>query len=457
MTTLRRSSPFLALAFACATAQAAPTLVGFSRLDPNTFSDGPTSGQFVAPANGITPPFQRRQPVQGFSAVLDGPRAGTFLVMPDNGFGTKPNSPDALLRMYAVKPEFRTPRGGRGDVEPVSFEHGHETRSFHAGARITLRDPDRKLGFPIVADAPFYPYAGTGPGSASIPVDPAIRAGRLLTGGDFDIEAVRADRYGNFWFGDEFGPFLVKTDRTGKVLAREFPLPGVQSPQNPYLGTGTPTLRGSNGFEGMGMNSAGTRLYPLLEGPLVADTNQKRLVINEFDIKAEAYTGRRWAYRMEPLGTNIGDMTAINDNEFLVIERNGSQGDPNRPGDFPAVANFKKIYRIDLTKVDADGFVEKTEVVDLLNVADPHDLDRDGFKRFTFPFVTIEDVLIVDERTLLVINDNNYPGNGGRTTTRPDGTEFILVRLDDALDTPIEADNGDGLGEHRRHRPWHRD
>jgi len=316
-----------------------------------------------------------------------------------------------------------------------------------------MRDPDRKLGFPLVADGVHYPYGGTGPGSATIPVDPSIRSGRLLTGADFDIESVREDRYGNLWFGEEFGPFLVKTDRTGKVLAREFPLAGVQSPQNPYLGAATATLRGSNGFEGMGMNSSGTKLYPLLEGPLVADTNQKRLVISEFDVKAEAYTGRKWSYRLDTLGTNIGDMTAVNDNEFLVIERNGTAGDPNRPETFPTPANFKKIYKIDLSKVDADGFVAKEEIVDLLNVADPDDLDRDGFKRFTFPFVTIEDVLIVDDRTLLVINDNNYPGNGGRTLTAPDGTEFILIRLDEALDTPIEADNGDGRDDHRRHRP----
>lgn len=458
MTALFRPLPLIAaLVLASATAHAAPTLVGFARLDANTFADGPTSGRFVAAANGITPPFIGKQPVQGFSAVLDGPRTGTYYVMADNGFGTKPNSPDALLRMYAVKPEFRTARGGRGSVEPVSFDNGHETRSFHAASRITLRDPDRKLGFALVADGATYPYAGTGPGSATVPVDASIRSGRLLTGGDLDIESVREDRYGNLWFGEEFGPFLVKTDRTGKVLAREFPLAGVQAPQNPYLGAETATLRGSNGFEGMGMNTAGTKLYPLLEGPLVADTNQKRLLINEFDVKAEAYTGRQWAYRLDALGTNIGDMTAVNDSEFLVIERNGTQGDPNRPDVFPSPATFKKIFTIDLSKVDADGFVEKKEVVDLLNVADPDDLDRDGFKRFTFPFVTIEDVLIVDERTLLVINDNNYPGGGGRTTSTPDGSEFILVRLDDALDTPIEADNGDGRGEHRRHRPGRRD
>ena len=43
--------------------------------------------------------------------------------------------------------------------------------------------------------------------------------------------------------------------------------------------------------------------------------------------------------------------------------------------------------------------------------------------------MTIESVAVVDPRTLLVINDNNFPGNGGRTTTDPEATEFALIRL----------------------------
>ncbi len=80
-----------------------------------TFAPGPTSAQFTTGGNGIPTPFIDKQPVQGFSAVLPGPRKGTYLVMPDNGFGTKANSPDALLRVYAVKPQFKT-----GKVVPVS-------------------------------------------------------------------------------------------------------------------------------------------------------------------------------------------------------------------------------------------------------------------------------------------------------------------------------------------------
>ena len=56
---------------------------------------------------------------------------------------------------------------------------------------------------------------------------------------------------------------------------------------------------------------------------------------------------------------------------------------------------------------DGLSYVAKSEVIDLMNIADPHDLNGDGSTAFTFPFVTIENVLILDGRTLLVINDNN--------------------------------------------------
>lgn len=424
-TTPRRlRSTLLASAALLALSAQAASLVGFASMPADTFSHGPTSGQFVASANGRTLPLLDKQPVQGFSGVLFGKQPGTFDVMPDNGFGNKGNSPDALLRMYTLRPEFRTwdgsQRVGAGSITPVQRKTGAALASFDRHSAITLHDPDHLVGFTRIADMATYPYIGSGPGSADIPVDKSIKKRSLLTGADFDIESVRKDKNGNLWFGDEFGPFLLKTDNQGKVLRAEVPMPGVMSPSNPYLNGATPTLNNSNGFEGMAINAAGDTLYTLLEGTVVGDA-PKSLRINAFSVDTEQYTGQQWLYKLDAAGTNIGDMTAVNEHQFLVIERNGTEA-----------VRFKKIFLIDLSVVDAEGYVGKTEVADLMNLADPHDLNLDGKDVFTFPFVTIEDVLVLDANTILVMNDNNYPGSS-RDPGIADPNEFLMIKLDTPL------------------------
>ena len=294
----------------------AQTLEAFARLPADTFAPGPTSGQMITPANGRIPPFEDKQPVQGFSSVLAGPH-GDFFVMPDNGFGAKANSADYVLRVYRISPDFKTARHGNDDDRHHGGGGGGDIRGtgkISVESFISLRDPFHKINFPIVADLDIYP--GT-----AIAVDPQIRARRLLTGGDFDIESVRVAHDGTLWFGDEFGPFLLHTDAVGRVLDAPYPLPGVRSPQNPFLGSGTPNLASSKGFEGMAIAPNGRFLYPLLEGPLTTDPNQSRLIINQFDLKQRRYTGKQWFYRLEaPMSTgqSIGDMTQVFRAEDLV-------------------------------------------------------------------------------------------------------------------------------------------
>jgi hypothetical protein len=395
------------------------TLTGFAVMPPSTFSDGPTSGQFAGDGDGGNAlPLINMQPVQGISTILSGPVAGTYTVMTDNGFGAQNNSADTLLRMYTLMPHWKTASGGTGMVSPVNFITGAALTDYSAASRITLSDPDRKLSYTIQADLTNYYDNAINP-----VVDPNISAGRLLTGADLDIESARRDKNGNFWFGDEFGPFLVKTDATGKVLSREVPLPGVQSPQSPHLADGTPALETSRGFEGMAINAAGDRLYALLEGTVAGDA-ARTLRINELNVDTGAFTGEQWVYALEAQGTAIGEMTAISDTAFLVIERNGATATTTN-GDIP----FKKIFKVDFTQRDTSGRLIKTEIVDLMNIADPNDLNGDGSRVFTFPYVTIESVLILDSHTLLVVNDNNFPGTGGRLTGVSDPTEFLRISL----------------------------
>src|SRR5262249_3104642 len=132
-----------------------PTLTGHARIAADTYAPGPTSGQFISGGDLTTAtatyhyslPLLNEQPVQGISAMAKRPVEGTFYVMPDNGFGGKPASPDALLRIYAVRPDW-----DNGRFLPVNAITGAALSSFTSDSFISLRDPDHKLGFALVAD-----------------------------------------------------------------------------------------------------------------------------------------------------------------------------------------------------------------------------------------------------------------------------------------------------------------
>ncbi|MFQ5583092.1 MAG: esterase-like activity of phytase family protein [Calditrichia bacterium] len=385
----------------------AQQLAGYAVLPSATFVKGPTSGQFIETANGVAVPFINRQPVQGFSSMLcEGDN--TFLVMTDNGFGTKENSPDFVLAVYRLKPVFRTTADdGRPD-------HIEATLLFN------LHDPDGKVNFPLVAEMDNYP--GTG---KNIPVEPAIKEKRLLTGADFDIESFQRMPDNTFWFGDEFGPFLIHTDSTGKVLSAPVPLPGVQSPQNPFL-QGSPNAKRSGGFESLALSADGKMLYPMLEKPLEGDP-PGRLNIYRFNPAKGEYTGLL-PYRKYMLDTQaeaVTELIALTPEKFMVIERDGKEGPE---------AEFKKIFLIDFSQVDGEGYLIKQELVDLLKIPDPQNIGGMGHF-FTFPFETTEAFCLPDEFTIAVINDNNYPFSVGRhvDSGKPDDSEIILIRFDKSL------------------------
>jgi hypothetical protein len=368
-----------------------PRLVGRAILASDAYQPGPPSGAFITADNGVTPPFPS-QPIPGFSAVLDAGH-GEFWAMPDNGYGAKTNSGDFLLRIYKIRPDFKTVHGGTGTVEVLSF--------------VQLRDPDGKVPFAL------------------------YRSDRLLTGADFDIESVRLATDGTFWFGEEFGPFLLHTDASGRVLKAPVPLPGVQSPQNPYLTDPNAwTLRASRGFEGMALSVDGKTLYPMIEGALRSDPDPRRRILNQFDLRADAYTGRTWWYHVDSGFPDavIGDLTALDEHRFVLIERDDDQG---------TGARQKKVYLIDLRRVDADGFLEKRLVLDLLNIPDPNGISlpaRPGEfgvgDPFSFPLQSVESLEVLGGERLLIANDNNYPSSDGRwiARDRPDDTELIIVR-----------------------------
>ena len=126
----------------------------------------------------------------------------------------------------------------------------------------------------------------------------------------------------------------------------------------------------------------------------------------------------------------------------LIIERDNGEdlaehacNGQARPDCQNVPAKFKRVYKISLSDVDAEGFVKKIGHIDLMDINDPQGVAKRGGKngKFTFPFVTIEDVDVVDSDHLIVANDNNLPYSAGRLPNQQDDNEFILLHAPEFL------------------------
>jgi hypothetical protein len=380
---------------------------------------GTVEGRSRGRPTGVKLPFNG-QPVQGSSGIKRMPD-GTFWVLTDNGFGNKANSPDAMLMLNQYR---------------LNWDKGTADRL----ATVFLHDPDKKVPFRIV-------HEGT--------------AKRYLTGSDFDLESFQpiGDK---FWIAEEFGPYLIRADKSGKVeavfetmidgkVARSPDHSAVVSPAIPG-GTANFNIRRTKGFEGMAASPDGRFLYALLEGP-VWDTEKKDwektadgkeyLRILEFDVANEKWTGRHWKYVLEENGLAIGDFNMISPTQALVIERDDHEGTADKAcpagtkGEncFDQIAKFKRIYKIEMNDANANGPVRKIAYIDLMKIADPDKKARkplnDGV--LTFPFFTIENVDIVDGDHIVVGNDNNLPFSSSREPNKADDNEFVLLKVTDLL------------------------
>lgn len=370
----------------------AATLVGWAEMPMHTYASGPTAGQF----NHQATIDKNKQPVQGFSAVLNGEDAHHFYFLTDNGFGEKKNSADALLRLYSVEITFAQPSNKKSEVRVLKY--------------MDLNDAHHRIGFPIQADYEHYYDVADNP-----TVDAEIKQNRLLTGADIDPESIALDSKQRLWVGDEFGPFLIAFDRQGSVLNKVIALPDVISPDNPYLQQRTqPNIAASAGFEAMAMNPTGNMLYPLLENAVNGD-DEKTLRLYAFNIELNKYSEGYFLYPLEQEATNVTDMVAINAHQFLVLERNTAITTQDHA--------FKKVFLIDIQDVKSGEAVHKQLLVDLMSIKDPDDLNADKLNTYSFAYSHIEDLLVLDSTTILVANDNNYHGR----------TYFIKLKLDQPL------------------------
>ncbi len=232
-----------------------------------------------------------------------------------------------------------------------------------------------------------------------------------------DSECIAADLNGDFWIGEEYGPTIWRVNgKTGEVIKRYTPF--AASAHEVTIDSIMAKRRPNRGFEGIACTPNG-KIYAMLQAPMynpdkAAGESSRLHRIVEIDPKTEAT--RMFVYEHEaPTASlknkewSIGDMTAINDHEFLVLEHAAKKDE-----------NVKKIFKIDISKATpitredfngktleqlenaanctANGIVpvQKTLYMDLLaNGWDASHKKPEG-------------ITVVNDTTIAVINDNDF-------------------------------------------------
>lgn len=334
------------------------------------------------------------QPRQGYSDLQAMP-GNVLWAMTDNGYGARTNSKDAMLVLTRFKMDWR-----KGGVRALQ--------------NVFLRDPLRRMPFPIANEA--------------------NNPRRYLSGADLDPESFRIIG-DTLWIGDEFGPYLIKADRWGrirKVFDTAFNGNLICSPDHPRFETCKQPVKRSKGFESLAVLPGNRTLLAMLEGPLEGSD----LLTLEFDLRKERWTGKSLRYSLENPGHSVGAITALDKDHLLVIERDDLEGtsafpckDDEQSQCFPEPAAFKRLYkvRIDRTR----GQLVKLNYVDLLKLRDPRKLtgsrQRDGI--YAMPFWTIEAVTVSSRKEVIIANDNNFPFSASRHPNRQDANEFVRIDI----------------------------
>ena len=256
-----------------------------------------------------------------------------------------------------------------------------------------------------------------------------------------DCEGIVVDKDGNFWVCEENGPTIWKIGSNGIVINRYTPYANLSGAQTEDLAIDTcfKYRKNNRGFENIAVSPSG-KIYALIQSPLLYPTSavgsasrvHRILEIDPVTNQQKMYAylndgiiGAAGANQIRLQDWKLGDMAAINDTTFLVLEA-AARG----------TSDIKKMYKISLNGasvvksglsysgksleglVDSLGFalsgivpVKKTLVMDLLANGWPSIYDK------------AEGLAIINDSTIAICNDNDF----GQTCPKADGIPIVTT------------------------------
>jgi hypothetical protein len=175
-----------------------------------------------------------------------------------------------------------------------------------------------------------------------------------------DPEGIRVAPDGTFYVSDEYGPYIFQFNHQGHLL-RRIELPAKFAIENPSANPNEELLgndegrQANRGMEGLAISPDGTTLFGIMQNALLQDhglnppPSTDRLGLNNRLLKVDLATGEthEYVYVLDAINRGQGacEILAINDHEFLVVERD-NRSNLQTPRQAPT---RKTIYKINLT------------------------------------------------------------------------------------------------------------
>ena len=241
-----------------------------------------------------------------------------------------------------------------------------------------------------------------------------------------DPEGIRVSSDGlSVFITDEYGPYVYQFNRATGERTRTYELPaafGVTnlSPVGATEIANNATGRVSNkGMEGLAISPDGTTLIGFMQSPLAQDGGDGGRYNRLVTINVETGATQQFIYDNYLTATakayNSSEIVAINDHEFLILERDGKGlGDGSN-------AVIKKVFKIDIAGAqDASNVsgaanlaayaVTKTEFLDLKTALNALGLSNAQIPAKLEGMAFGQDVVIggVTKHTLYINNDNDF-------------------------------------------------
>jgi hypothetical protein len=179
--------------------------------------------------------------------------------------------------------------------------------------------------------------------------------------GDFglrlDPEGIRVGPNGTFYISDEYGPYVLEFNRQGQLIRRieipsKFLIANPSDNPNTELTGNTSGRQANRGMEGLAISPDGRTLFGIMQNALIQDhglSGLDRVGVNNRILKIDLVTGvtHEYVYVLDAInrGQGVCELLAINDHEFLVVERD-NRSNLQSP---PQAPTRKTIYKIDLT------------------------------------------------------------------------------------------------------------